>query len=164
MTETLATIYYTADLFTPDDSDTNVYGEPCEAGYGETMESGWYDPAFDTWTVFEEKDSVRPDTIEDDDDRFEDGWTLEDLISMDIGDRLGAIDNHDGYSWYASDPVMNYTTGERVMIAAHVELREQEHVCQWGPTELSVMAETPHRKCLTFWCDIITLDLERNER
>lgn len=123
-TTTLATIYYTADLFTPNDSDTNVYGEPCEAGYGESIESGWHDPDWSTWTVFLTKDQVRPDTIESNDDRFEGGWSLNDLIEQDIEARLGSIDSFDGMTAYASDPKINYTTGVRVMLAAHVEIHE----------------------------------------
>lgn len=118
---TLATIYYTADVFTPDESDTNVYGEPCEPGHGETMESGWFDESWDAWGVHEKKSMVNPDTIETDDPRFDDGFNLDDLIVQDIGDRIGAIDSFDGDSAYAADPQQNYRTGVRVMIAAHVE-------------------------------------------
>lgn len=123
---TLATIYYTADIFTPDDSDTNVYGEPCEPGYGQTMESGWYDESWDAWSVFDTRDEVRPDTIEFDDDRFEDGWTLDDLIEQDITYRLGVLDSFDGGTAYAADARENYTTGVRVMLAAHVEIHQRD--------------------------------------
>jgi len=124
---TLATIYYTADLYTPDDSDTNVYGEACEPGYGETMEQGWHEPDWSTWTVFETKDQVRPDTIESDDDRFDNGFTLDDLIEQDITARLGAIDSFDGETAYGSDPHENYTTGQRLMVAAHIEIHETDN-------------------------------------
>ena len=122
---TLATIYYTADVFTPDDTDTNVYGEACEQGYGEAMESGWYDEAWDAWGVFETRDEVRPDTIESDDDRFNDEFTLDDLIEQDITARLGALDSFDGATAYAADSQQNYQTGVRVMVAAHVEVHTE---------------------------------------
>ena len=119
---TLATIYYTADIFTPDDSDTNVYGEPTEPGHGETMESGWYDAAWDSFGVFPSRDDVRPDTIEADDDRFSDGFTLDEIIAEGVSDAIGAVDSFDGVTAYASDPLQSYTTGVNVMLAAHVEI------------------------------------------
>lgn len=118
---TLATIYYTATVFTPDDSDTNVYGEPTEPGHGESMDEGWYDAAWDSFGVFPSRDQVRPDTIEADDDRFMDGFDLDDIVTMVVGDAIGAIDSFDGETAYASDPLQNYTTGVRVMLAAHIE-------------------------------------------
>ncbi len=119
---TLATIHYTADVFTPDDTDTNVYGEPCEAGHGQTMESGWYDEAWDAWGVFETREEVRPDTIESDDGRFDDGMTLDEIVEQVIGSKIGAIDSFDGDTAYAADPRENYETGVMVMRAAHVTI------------------------------------------
>ena len=121
---TLATIYYTADIFTPDDSDTNGYGEPCEAGHGETIESGWYDEGRVAWGVFLTKDQVWPDVINYDDDRFDDGYTLDQLVKETIKARLGSIDSFDDTTAYAADPKINYTTGVRVLLAAHVKIHE----------------------------------------
>jgi hypothetical protein len=41
---------------------------------------------------------------------------LEDYIS----DRIGCIDHFDGHTAYAADPIEDYYTGERTMLAAHV--------------------------------------------
>lgn len=121
-TRTLAIIYYTADVFTPDDSDTNVYGEATEPGYGMTMISGWWDAAWSLFDVFPDKDDVRPDTIEDDDERLTEGWTLDDLIIQDVTARLGSLDSFEDGTAYAADPIENYKTGVHTMVAAHVEI------------------------------------------
>ncbi len=138
---TLAVIYYTGDIFTPDDMNANVYGEPCEDGYGETVESGWWDPDFSTFVVFGEKSDVQPDTIESDDCRFDDGMTLDEMIESDIGDRLGAIDSFDGVTAYAADPVTDYGSGKRLSLAAHVSIRPDNNalllasqVLKWAST------------------------------
>ena len=126
---TLATIYYTATIFTPSDDDTNVYGEPCAEGHGQTMDEGWIDPQWDMWTVYEAREDVNPDTIESDDGRLEDGVPLADVVRECVEDRLGAIDNVEGdpedtASWYASDGIHNYRTGVVVMLCAHSTIHE----------------------------------------
>lgn len=54
-------IFYTADLITPDGSDTTSDGDGCEPGMGYTCESGWWSPDWSTWTVHDSQESVRPD-------------------------------------------------------------------------------------------------------
>jgi len=120
----LATIYYTADIVTYDGSDTNAYGEPCEPGYGYAVESGWIDPDYDGFTVFEEKSSVRPDTILDDDPRFDDGMDLDTIIEYVITERLGVLDSFDGSSAYAADSYMG-NDGDTVTMAAHVTRHDE---------------------------------------
>ena len=169
MTTTLATIYYTADIFTPDDSDTNVYGEPTEPGYGQTMESGWYDAAWDQWGVFETRDEVRPATIESDDERFDDGYTLDEIVVQVIESHIGAIDSFDGDTAYASDNRINYTTGVQVRIAAHVTIETSDgtepdetldsHTHKFAATwERSRIVGTLTRPCTFPGCRVVTLD------
>ncbi len=117
---TLATIYYTADILTPDGTDTNCYGDPCEAGQGYELAFGWIDLDRDSFTVQDEKTDVRPDTILSDDARFDDGYTLDELIVMDLEDRLGVLDSYDGGTAYAADAILNTKTGESVSSAGHV--------------------------------------------
>ena len=105
------TIRFTADIITPDDTDTNVYGEPTETGYGESLESGWWDPNFSLWLVFEDKESALEIEVVDD----------EDAIREEIEGVIGAIDHYDGTSAYAADPIRNHYTGVSVMPAAHVQ-------------------------------------------
>ena len=141
-------IYYTADKYTPDppcregEEDctcTNSYGEPTEHGHGETESSGWVDLNWSRSQLHDSYRDTRPDTPADN------PWTVANLI---VGEVLKArgesrdglddwymtvdewirhtIDNNLGYvegdhpSYYASDPDVNYRTGERVMLAAHV--------------------------------------------
>lgn len=117
-------IRYTATLFTPDDSDTNVYGEPCESGFGENMVSGWVRNPSDPFDVDTDEgidpanvDPVRLD-IDDVADQF--GGNVDKAIRSELGDVLGAVDSFDGSTAYASDPIIDYRTGRRVMLAGHV--------------------------------------------
>jgi hypothetical protein len=116
----LAEIYWTGDLIRPDDTDTNVYGEACEPGYGQTMESGWVDPNWSVWLTWDNKEDVKPDVLE--------AWELEEGESVDeailrlIEERI-SIDSFDGTTAYAAMPYEHYKTGESMMLAAHVERR-----------------------------------------
>lgn len=118
MSDIIATIYYTADIITPDDTDTDTYGDECEPGDGLAIESGWYDADYSAWEVFEDQVDVRPDLIVS--DALEDGATLDELIIETITSRLGVLDSFDGESAYAADAQENYKTGASVMLAAHV--------------------------------------------
>jgi hypothetical protein len=110
-------VYYTGDLVTPDGSDTWVYGDPCEPGAGAALESGWLDPDWTRWEVYQERDHVRPDVMPDDYDGTPAQWLAET-----VGDRLGAIDSMDGTgTFYAADSDQNYTTGQELSMAAHAE-------------------------------------------
>lgn len=114
-------IYFTGTLITPDDSDTNVYGEPCEPGYGESMADGWVDPDWSLWTVWETREDVRPHTIDSEDlEDPEDPEEFRRAILEGIGDVLGAIDYTDGHSFYAADELIDYRDGERMSLAAHL--------------------------------------------
>lgn len=127
-TRPVVRIYFTGTLISPDDSDTNVYGEPVEEGYGQSMESGWVDPNWGLMTIFPNKEDVRPTVIdlhdqydrEELEERF--GGNLDDMILAKIGDTLGAIDSWDGETAYAADPIEDYRTGKSMMLAAHVEI------------------------------------------
>lgn len=125
-------IYFTGTLISPDDSGTNVYGEPVEDGYGQSMESGWVDPNWDLMAIFPNKEDVRPTVIdlrdqydrEELDERFD--GNLDKMILAKIGDTLGAIDFWDGETAYAADPITDHHTGESMMLAAHVEISYEE--------------------------------------
>jgi len=118
-------IYYTGDLTTPDDSDENCYGEPCEAGYGYSLESGWIDPDWSLWTVWENREDVRPDVIGP--YEIEEAGGLTQAIEETITSRLGVLDSWDGSTAYAADDIQNYRTGERIMLAAHLHTSRGQH-------------------------------------
>ena len=52
-------VWWTGDLITFDGSDTGMYGDPCEPGYGCVLTMGWVDMC-DQWTVWPERDQVTP--------------------------------------------------------------------------------------------------------
>lgn len=110
-------VFYTGDLRSPDGSDTGVYGDPCEEGHGETMESGWVDPNWSLFAIWEDREDVRPDVMDDDEERSPAQW-LADTIT----DRLGVVESFDGRgTFYAADGIDNYQTGENMTLAAHAE-------------------------------------------
>lgn len=110
-------VFYTGDLRTPDGSDTGVYGDPCEEGHGESMESGWVDPDWSLFCIWEDRDDVRPDVRDTDEDRSPARW-LADIIT----DRLGVVESHDSRgTFYAADAQENFSTGEIMHLAAHAE-------------------------------------------
>lgn len=62
-------VFFTGDLITPDDSDTDVYGEPTEAGHGAHLDSGWVSLDWDSGkTVYENREDVGPDRYTPDDE------------------------------------------------------------------------------------------------
>ena len=107
-------VFYTADLIVPDDTDTDVYGEPTEPGYGATLEAGWLDPDWSRWTVYENAEDVRPDTFDNDGDPVI--WLVER-----ISDRLGRACGQGGHTFYATDSDDNYVTGVNRSLAAHAQ-------------------------------------------
>lgn len=120
-------IRYTGTLITPDDSDTNGYGEPCEPGYGYEISDGWVDPAWSLWDVREEYPETPHDTIDTGDDYDLDslldeyGGDLEDMIRDRVSRVIGSIDSEGWGTFYASDPLTNYRTGETLTLAAHIK-------------------------------------------
>jgi hypothetical protein len=124
----LAEIRYTATVIVPDDTDTDVYGDQCERGYGATMFTGWYDPDWSRWDVFESREESAVDEITA--EEVEDRGTLEDAILSVIRDRIGALDSWDGETAYAADEERDYRTGVTVMATAHVEL--MANVCDYA--------------------------------
>jgi hypothetical protein len=84
-------IIYTATIVTLDGSDTNAYGEPCEAGRGYTEQSGFWDPDRDYWQVHDHRSQVQSDFQPDLDPRRPAVWLAERLTA-----RLGAVDALDG--------------------------------------------------------------------
>ena len=145
------TIRFTADVFTPDTCDndnedfedcecTNVYGEYTEHGYGETMESGWYRSR---WKVTDNKEqalTIEPDSFDIAEmivgevvqgyrELAKDYRTIDEWVTEHVEREVGCIDHYepDGPdnsglgSYYAAVPDEDYYTGQRAMVAAHVE-------------------------------------------
>jgi hypothetical protein len=117
-------IRYTATKFVPDDSDTNVYGEDCEPGHGEHMVSGWVRNPSDPFDV-DTDENLNPEDIDPiklDLDTVVDLFDgdVDKAIRRELEDTLGAIDSFDGLSAYASDPIIDYRSGVRVILAGHV--------------------------------------------
>ena len=117
----IAEIAYTANRIDPDGWDEN----PDYEG-----ESGWWDPSFSIWEIWEERESALIEEISGEliADLIEDGIIGDDLSPSDqldraiietMGDQLGAIDSWDGWSAYASDPIQNYRSGISMMGSAH---------------------------------------------
>lgn len=98
---------------------TNVYGEPTEHGYGQTLESGWYVPG---WHGIVQDEPTEPESFDYTDP---DEWG--DHVEA-IADRIlsvvGAPDHVDasasGVTVYGADPDRDFRTGTEVMVAAHV--------------------------------------------
>lgn len=118
-------IRYTATLITPDDTDTNVYGEPCGEGDGQTMEDGWWDPDWSMWEVWPHEEHALVEWIDqtmiDEEYGGDENRAIEEIIS----NRIGAIDSFDGITAYGADTIDNYITGERVIGAAHITRLEE---------------------------------------
>jgi hypothetical protein len=116
-------VFYTADIVTPDGSDTGVYGDPCEPGHGATLESGWVDMDYDQWTVYDDSSDVRPDLVE--------GETLTELAESTadaILSRIGVPESLDNHSTiYGADADQNHRTGQEAMRAAHLYLPGHVH-------------------------------------
>lgn len=114
-------IFYTGDVITPDGSDTGIYGDECEPGDGQTLESGWVDPDWSLGEVYADRDDVRPDEWTPDD-----GPAVEWLIER-ICARLGWIDSpghSDQGPFYAAGmtgPSDMLYTGVEMRLVAHVE-------------------------------------------
>lgn len=119
-------IWFAGDLITPDDSDTDCYGDPCLPGYGYTLDSGWVDPDWSLWEIWDNREDVRPDEILLSDllDWIDDtGQDLEALILDRVTDRLGPLDSQDGDSYYSADEIQNYITGQTQILSAHISRR-----------------------------------------
>ena len=109
--------YMTADILTPDDTDTNCYGEPTEPGHGQTLESGWIDPSWSRWTVYQEQEDVRPIAVYLSDDGTLAEWreaTVREWFGdwfhgPDGTDRV--TDDNDTYYDSTGDGEDNYDTG-----------------------------------------------------
>ena len=128
-------IRYTGTVISPDDpcdtpsecTCTNVYGEWCEHGYGQTMHNGWISPSWSMWTVFNDRPDT-PDHVID----LADDYDLEDLIDKydgdleamirdRISDIIGFIDHETGDdTYYGGTEHHDYTTGAVATYAAHV--------------------------------------------
>lgn len=127
-------IWYTADVVTPDGSDTGVYGDGCEPGCGATLATGWIDPSWSgSFRVYEEAAMVRPDTEPDQEWLDLDEITVLEWTVKTIHERIGWVeDNHGGQSFYACDPDRDNNTGAEAMLCAHLHgYTDEEEVEVW---------------------------------
>lgn len=110
-------IFYTGDLITPDGSDSSVYGDPCEPGYGAIHESGWVSPDWTLWEVRDDRDAVEPDQYTPDDGPLID-WAADTITR-----RLNGVEHQgaDTRSIYSADSISDAYTGQSIMLAAHIE-------------------------------------------
>ncbi len=113
-------VYYTADIVRPDGSDS-FDGEPCEDGYGATIEHGWYSPDWSRGDVYESHRDVSPDQYVASRDGDARRWLADRLTS-----RIEYVDSDhanvygDSVSIYdASDGYTHPYTGVNTRVAAH---------------------------------------------
>ncbi len=110
-------IYYTADIVTPDGSDTGVYG--CEPGDGVTLTSGWVDFDWSPWQVEKDAEDTRPDVAE-----AETVTELASLAAEMIRNRIGnpeSVEPGRG-TYYATQSLTDYHSGAEARYAAHLWL------------------------------------------
>jgi hypothetical protein len=112
-------VNYTADLLTPDDTDTNCYGEECEPGHGETLTSGWWRPDWSYWSVDDDRPETPYDVYEPDEfdplDFDHVRWLAQRLRS-----RLNGISDMDGGDViYSADFDAHHYEGKNIRPAAH---------------------------------------------
>lgn len=106
---------FTESEFKEFTAHTDVYGEPTMEGHGQVMTSGWVQPDWSLWTVYDERGDVEPDVMGDDEERDPITWLAETITS-----RLGAIDTWDGGgSLYAVDAIEHHYEGKSIRLAAH---------------------------------------------
>jgi len=120
---------------------TNSYGEPTEHGHGYSEQSGWIDLNWSRSQLHDSYEDVDPEYLAnndpqliaqlivgevlkahnepDDSPLWADYMTVDELLMDTIQEQLGAVEG-DHPSYYATDPDVNYYTGEEVMLAAHV--------------------------------------------
>lgn len=137
---------FTADVIEPDPpcelaggvvndcQCTNVYGEPTEHGYGQTLTSGWHDPDWSMDNVQDEP--TDPESIDYTDPYEDHVERLADRILRTVG-VPDHVDNRGGdVTVYPADPDRDFRTGTEVMVAAHVE--------GLGPAEADRLTEYLH--------------------
>lgn len=119
---------FTADVIDYDDdcdggeddcTCSNVYGEWCEHGYGQTLTSGWHDPDWSFDNVQDEP--TDPESIDYTDPYEDHVETIADRILSTVGVPDAVDPSAFGVTVYPADPYRSYRTGTEVMVAAHVE-------------------------------------------
>jgi hypothetical protein len=121
--------FMTADIRIPDNTDTDVYGEATEAGHGETLESGWVNPTWARWEVWQDMSDVSPVAEYDETS----GMTLDDWRADVVAEHLGSFHGSTGstevtptdHTYYGTDSQENYATGASATYALHFWTREE---------------------------------------
>lgn len=115
-------IFYTADVIRYDGSDTNCYGEGCEEGSGYELETGWFDPDWSADTVFDKRESVRPDVYTKDEELSPGPWLADRLFHRLRGWCPSEGVNGAGHlsaTFYSQDADQLFDRGCDVTVAAH---------------------------------------------
>lgn len=110
-------IFYTGNLVISDGSDIDVHGDGCEPGHGQTLESGWVDPDWTLWEVYENYSDVRPDTFTSDD------GPLIEWVADQLTERLGWPEDMECArpTVYASNAIETAYGDKSMRLAAHVD-------------------------------------------
>lgn len=116
-------VFFTADLIESDGSDTSVYGDPCEPGYGQTMTSGWWRPSWSMWEVSDERHDSMAYVYEDEREIDPDAPSPARWLAGTLAEHLNGIERHslDNYTGtvYSVDPIEHPYEGKAVMPAGH---------------------------------------------
>lgn len=119
------TIRFTADIVTPDGSDTDAYGEPCLPGHGYKVESGWWAPEFSRFDVSDDPTYATTFVYHDDPDA--EGpveWLVTTLRNL----LPGGVEDSDGRNYYAAGVLTDHATGTTVRPCAHIEGFSDEEI------------------------------------
>jgi ribosomal protein S27E len=97
-------VYFTADITTPESAERGDYER-----------SGWWQPSWSRWEVFENQQDVEPEIYDPEDEQSPAEWLAETVTNT-----IGTPDGMDGSgTFYAADSDQNYSTGEDLRPAAH---------------------------------------------
>lgn len=121
MSSIVKRVFYVADIVRPDGSDSDCYGEPCEPGCGYALESGWYDPSWSRDSVYDARESVRPDVYDADADPSsdDDPYTPAMWLADTLTERLGWVESVGSTDvFYSGHDDTHPYTGVSVRVAA----------------------------------------------
>jgi hypothetical protein len=107
-------VRYTADVISPDGSDTDVYGEPTSPGDGYVLSSGWFAPDWSLYTVSDDPAYGQVDR-----------WSTEEgdpvtWLRARLTEHLVTVDHAEVGTFYSAATHSNMA-GETTTVAAHAE-------------------------------------------